>query len=106
MDYEKTNSIPLYSNTGELIGSHLDFKVLTPTYFPILTPLTPPPTQMNTSIIHPSGALLLEPLEHLVLQVELNDGRSIVINQHTPAHHISSELYNSVTYFLVYESPL
>lgn len=39
---------------------------------------------MNTSIIHKSGALLLEPLDHMVIEVSLSGGRAFAINRDTP----------------------
>lgn len=50
LESERLTSTPLYSQTGELLGNKIDFK-------------------MNTSSLHKSGALLLEPINEIMLEL-------------------------------------
>ena len=48
---------------------------------------------MNTSLVHPSGALLLEPLGQVVIEVKLTNGKEAVpITYDTPAEKIKGQL--------------
>lgn len=70
---EKASSTPLLSKTGELLGSKLDFK-------------------MNTSSVHCSGALLLEPVNQLVLEVKLQNKEPFPLTFDTPAEKLQELL--------------
>jgi hypothetical protein len=51
---------------------------------------------MNTSLLHPSGALLLEPLGQVVIEVKMaNSKQTIPITCDTPADKIKGQFSNS-----------
>lgn len=47
---------------------------------------------MNTGSLHSSGALMLEPMSQLVIEVQLRGKDPVPISYDTPARAISSEL--------------
>lgn len=49
---------------------------------------------MNTSVLHPSGALLLEPIGQVVIEVKMSQNKDpIPITYDTPADKIKGQLY-------------
>ena len=52
----------------------------------------PPPVQMNTSVVHSSGALLLEPLNQLVIEVKVHGVRdALPIRYDTPTDRLKGQ---------------
>ena len=50
---------------------------------------------MNTSVLHPSGALLLEPIGQVVIEVKMSQNKDpIPITYDTPADKIKGQLYS------------
>lgn len=57
--------------------------------------------QMNTSLLHPSGALLLEPIGQVVIEVKMVNKDPIPITYDTPANKIKGWLSTYGVYVYV-----
>jgi len=49
-------------------------------------PPSPPLSQMNTSLVHTTGALLLEPMNQLMIDVKMQHKAHIPLTYNTPAN--------------------
>ena len=48
-------------------------------------------SQMNTSLLHPSGALLLEPMGQVIIEVKMTNKDPISITYDTPADKVKGQ---------------
>ena len=57
-----------------------------------------PPFQMNTSSVHSTGALLLEPMNQLVIEVKMVHKAAIPLTYDTPAEKLKCKLTHSCSF--------